>query len=464
MQFDVPEPALAEAGLELARRVRAAGGRALLVGGSVRDALLGLPVTDLDFEVYGLAPERLQATLEEAFELDLVGRSFGVLKVRHLAIDVALPRRESKRGPGHRGFTVASDPHLPFPDAAARRDFTINAMGFDPLDDELLDPWNGRRDVEAGVLRHVSPAFSEDPLRVLRAMQLAARFDFQVAAETVTLCRSIEPEGLARERIFEEWKKLLVRGRAISRGLRFLRACGWLRHYPELVALVHCPQDPQWHPEGDVWIHTLHVLDAFARQRTGDPREDLVIGLACLCHDLGKPATTHFVDGRWRSPNHEAEGEAPTRSLLAGMTEQRDLVEAIVPLVREHLKPIQLYQAGSGPAAVRRLARRVGRIDRLVRVCRADQAGRPPLPGDFPAGDWLLEKAAELRLEAEAPQPIVLGRHLIELGLEPGPHFGSILEACFEAQLDGAFEDVERGVRFARRVIAERESDRADSA
>ncbi|MEM8933172.1 MAG: HD domain-containing protein, partial [Acidobacteriota bacterium] len=317
------------------------------------------------------------------------------------------------------------------------------------------DPWNGRRDLESGILRHVSPAFAEDPLRVLRGMQLAARFGFDGAPETLALCRSIEPEGLARERIFDEWKKLILAGRQISRGMRFLRASGWLVHFPELAALVHCPQDPEWHPEGDVWTHTAHVLDAFAEHRLGDATEDLVVGLACLCHDFGKPATTHFVDGRWRSPNHEAIGDPPTRAFLGRMTDQRDLIEAIVPLVREHLKPIQLYAAGSGPAAIRRLARRVGRIDRLVRVCRADHAGRPPLSGDFPAGDWLLDRATTLRLEAEAPKPIVQGRHLIELGLKPGRHFGPILEACFEAQLDGAFDDLDRGLHHAARILAE---------
>ena len=434
--------------------IRRAGGRALLVGGSVRDSLLSKPIKDLDLEVFGLDPERLVTTLESRFELDLVGRSFGVVKIKRLPIDVALPRRESKRGLGHKGFEVMSDPDLSFEAAAARRDFTINAMGLDPLTGELLDPWGGRQDLTDRILRHVSEAFSEDPLRVLRGMQFVARFELDAHPSTVAACRSVEPEGLPKERIFDEWRKLILTGHKISSGLAFLRRSGWIRYFPEIDKLVHCPQDPEWHPEGDVFTHTGHVLDAFARERTATPAEDLVVGLACLCHDFAKPDTTAFTDGRWRSPGHEEAGEVPTRSFLGRMTDQQKLIDEVVPLVREHLKPMMLYKAGAKPPAVRRLARRVGRIDRLIRVCRADHGGRPPLPFDgFPAGVWLAEQAAALKLEAEAPKPILQGRHLIALGRRPGPDFGSVLQACFEAQLDGEFEDVEGGLRMARRIL-----------
>jgi tRNA nucleotidyltransferase (CCA-adding enzyme) len=342
-------------------------------------------------------------------------------------------------------------------EALARRDFTVNSIALEPETGRLIDPYSGVRDLQARTLRHTSAQFSEDPLRVLRAMQFAARFDFEVAPETVALCRTIEPEGLARERIFEEWRKLMLRGVRSSRGLQFLRASGWVRYFPELEALIGCEQEPEWHPEGDVWTHTLHCMDAFGRERTGDPVEDLIVGFGVLCHDLGKPATTRFDNGRLRSHGHEAAGEAPTRSFLARLTNEADLVEAVVPLVVHHLRPVELYEANAGDSAVRRLAHRVQRIDRLVRVARADQAGRPPRPFDgFPAGDWLLERAREHKIESSAPQPLVMGRHLIELGLSPGVQFGELLETCYQAQLDGKFATREEGLQFVRRLLKER--------
>ncbi len=459
MEMRIEDPELHRAREVICREVAAAGGRALLVGGSVRDALLGEAAYDLDFEVFGLEPEALKSLLGRHFDLDLVGQSFGVLKIRHLAIDVSIPRRESKRGLGHKGFEIHSEPTLTLAEAAERRDFTINAMAFDPLSGELLDPFGGCRDLQARTLRHVSEKFAEDPLRVLRGMHFAARFGLDPDPETLALCRRIEPEGLARERVFEEWRKLILLGREIGKGLGFLRATGWVGYSPELEALIDCPQDPEWHPEGDVWIHTCHVMDAFARERIGDPWEDLVVGFGALCHDLGKPATTiHDEDGRIRSKGHEEEGEAPTRAFLGRMTHQSQLVDEVVPLVREHLKPIMLHKAGAGPSAIRRLARRVGRIDRLVRVARADHGGRPPLPfDDFPSGEWLLEQARALEVADHKPVPIVMGRHLIELGQKPGPHFKDLLEACLDAQLDGVFADLEGGVEFARELLATRD-------
>ena len=263
-------------------------------------------------------------------------------------------------------------------------------------------------------------------------------------------------EGLAAERIFEEWEKLILRGRTPSRGLGFLHECGWIRHFPELEALAGCPQDEEWHPEGDVWTHTLWVMDAFANERIDDEWEDLVVGFACLCHDLGKPHTTTFDDdGRIRTLGHEKSGVEPTRNLLGRMTNQATLIEAVESLVTRHMRPTDLFKSEASDAAVRRLARRVGRIDRLVRVARADQQGRAgDRSAEFPAGDWLLERAASLDVVDSGPKPIVKGRHLIEFGLDPGPHFGPILDACFEAQLDGVFSALEDGRDFAERLIS----------
>jgi tRNA nucleotidyltransferase (CCA-adding enzyme) len=434
-------------------RVRAAGGRAFLVGGSVRDALLRLPVVDLDLEVFGVEPRRLRSLLEQEWRVDEVGESFAVLKLRHQPIDVSLPRRERKTGAGHRDFEVAADPSMSITEAARRRDFTLNAMSIDLATGELEDPFGGRADLERRLLRHTSDRFAEDPLRVLRGMQLMARFGLGAAPETIDVCRSIPFEGLAPERVFDEWRKLLLKGRRISLGLDFLRDTEWVRHFPELADLIGCPQDPQWHPEGDVWTHTLHVMDAFAGQPREDPWEDLVVGFACLCHDFGKPSTTTREDGRIRSLGHESAGEPPTRSFLERMTRQTALTEEVVPLVRHHLKPRQLFDAKASDAAVRRLADKVGRIDRLARVARADAGGRPPLPPDDEAASWILERARALELEDRRPARLVLGRHLIERGLSPGPGFGPILDRCFEAQLDGVFTDLEGGLEYVDRLL-----------
>jgi tRNA nucleotidyltransferase (CCA-adding enzyme) len=451
VQMDDPEHW--KQGRDVCETVRAAGGRALLVGGCVRDCAVGLSATDLDIEVYGIPPARLVQLLSERFAIDLVGRAFGVIKIRGVPIDVSIPRSSSKGGRGPEEFETLSDPDMTPEEAAGRRDFTINAIALDPLAGEVIDPFRGLEDLEAGILRHTTEKFAEDPLRVLRGMQLAARFDLEVAAETIAQCRKIEPGSLARERIFEEWKKFVRRSRRPSRGLGLLRDCGWIRHFPELLALIGCEQDPEWHPEGDVWIHTLHCMDSFAAERSGDDRGDLVVGLAVLCHDFGKPTTTAKEEsGRITTKRHERAGEARTRSFLGRMTNEHGLIDEVAALVGAHLAPLQLFEARSGDAAVRRLARRVGRIDRLVRVARADHAGRPPRESRrFAAGDWLLERARARDVEAAAPEHIVTGRDLIQLGLSSGPQLGSILEACYAAQLEGTFSTLEEGLEYARR-------------
>jgi tRNA nucleotidyltransferase (CCA-adding enzyme) len=288
-------------------------------------------------------------------------------------------------------------------------------------------------------------------------MQLCARFELEPAPQTLALCRSLSPAGLPAERIFGEWRKLLLRGQRISRGLAFLRASDWLRHYPELAALPGCPQDPEWHPEGDVWVHTLHCLDAFAAARSGDEREDLLVGLAVLCHDLGKPATTRREpDGRITSRRHERVGEELTRRLLERMTREAVLLREVPRLVAAHLAPMQLHRSRAGDAAVRRLARRVGSIERLLRVASADFAGRPPKPAaPFEAGDWLRARARALAVAESAPAPLLRGRDLLALGLAPGPHIGRILDACFEAQLAGRVTSHARALALAQQLARE---------
>jgi len=451
--FETLPPELREHCARIAVAVRKAGGRAFMVGGAVRDVLLGLPVKDADIEVFGVGADALRGLLRRDYHVIEVGASFCVFKLRGLEIDVSLPRREAKSGQGHKGFTVEGDPAMSIDEAALRRDFTINAIYRDLVSGELIDSLGGLRDLETRTLRHCGPRFAEDPLRVLRAMQFIARFSLSPAPETLDICRSMTMEDLPAERLFEEWRKLLLKGRDMSAGLGFLKNVGWLCYFPELEALVGCEQDPGWHPEGDAWTHTLHCLSALPDLRTGDEEEDLVVGLAVLCHDMGKPASTFTdKDGRIRAFGHDLAGEAPARSFLARLTRQKQLVEDVVSLVKAHMQPAMLYKGNAGMGAIRRLAMRT-RIDRLALVARADMRGTPPKPHDEIPCDWLLEKAAQLSVQTQAPHPIIQGRHLMKLGLQPGPDFAPILHKLFEAQLDGGFCDESGGLEMARRLI-----------
>ena len=459
LDLSAVKPDLLEAVKRVSGLVREVGGRALMVGGAVRDLLLGeKDVKDIDLEVFGVEPERLQRVLGRSFPFDPCGVSFGVLKLQRFAIDVSLPRRESKRGIGHKGFLIDSDPNLSVPEAASRRDFTVNAIYYDPIDERLEDPYGGIADLKARVLRHVSEKFVEDPLRVLRGMQFIARFDLHPAPETVAMCRTVTMEDLPPERLFEEWGKLLKKGRQIGHGLAFLRETGWVKYFPELERLIGCRQDPKWHPEGDVWNHTCLCLDAFARRRTGDPDEDLIVGLAVLCHDFGKPATTCWLRGHLRSLGHDEAGVEPTLSFLRRLTNEERILKEVPPLVQCHMQPFSLWRAHAGDSAVRRLAMKVVRIDRLLRVARADDEGRPPeMSGGTSGGEdiqWLAAAAERLRVAAAAPKPILQGRDLIAMGYKPSPQFGTWLKECFEAQLDGKFSDLDGAIAYFRHRCA----------
>jgi tRNA nucleotidyltransferase (CCA-adding enzyme) len=454
MQLQYADEKLKQAVLRICRDVDEAGGIAYAVGGCVRDTALGLPAKDIDIEVLHVQPPDLLALLQRDFHINLVGQAFGVIKIGNLPIDVAIPRRESKAGLGHRGFNIMSDPELPHKEAAARRDFTINAIALNPLNGQVIDPFHGIDDIQRRILRHTTEKFAEDPLRVLRAMQFAARFEMTVAPETIELCSRIEPEGLPCERIFEEWRKLLLLGKHPSRGLTFLRDCNWIRYYPELQALIDCPQDPKWHPEGDVWNHTLQCLDAFAAERINVPEEDLIVGFAVLCHDFGKPAVTRTDDtGKIIAYGHEKAGIKPALSFLRRMTNQARMIDDIITLITHHMQPLQLQNNHAGNNAIRRLARKVKRIDRLIRVDRADRLGRGQETIEPLNEHWLLQRAQKLGIDAQPPAPIIQGRHLQQYRLTPGPQFGAILNACYEAQLEGAFTDEASGTLYLEHYL-----------
>jgi tRNA nucleotidyltransferase (CCA-adding enzyme) len=453
---------------ELSRRVEESGGRAMLVGGCVRDELMGVEPKDWDLEVYGIQPAKLRAVLDTFGEVNVVGEAFTVYKIG-TDLDVSLPRRERKVGKGHRGFVVEGDPDMSFEEASRRRDFTINAVLKDPLTGEIVDCFDGRDDIDKKIIRHVSSeTFAEDSLRVLRAAQFAARFEFDIAPETVAICKTIDVTDLPRERIWGEFEKLLLRSKRPSIGLRLLFEFGVVDQlFPELKSLIGVPQEPEWHPEGDVDVHTLMVADE-ARKLIGDlPYEKQVaVMLGAVAHDFGKPPTTQFFDGRWRSHSHDEAGIEPTISFLDKLGIHTlngfDVRNQVVQLVRYHLKPGEFYKAESknpvGDGAFRRLARKV-EPDLLYRVAKADSLGRNPdwLPPEKRFGseaqDWFIKKVRELDIEKKAPEPILMGRHLIEMGLRPSPQFKKILDAVYEMQLDGKVTDLARAIAEAKKII-----------
>jgi tRNA nucleotidyltransferase (CCA-adding enzyme) len=444
---------------DIAAAARAAGGHALVVGGFVRDRLLGLTSKDLDLEVFGLEPDALIALLARLGRVEPVGQSFPVFKIG--AIDVALPRRESKTGRGHKGFTVVGDPDMSFEEAVRRRDFTINAIGWDPLNDEYIDPCGGHTDLAHRVLKVVDPErFADDSLRVLRAMQFAARFDLTLEPESANICRAIPLDDLPAERVWGEVEKLLLLARHPSIGLALGLDLGVVaRLFPELLALVGCQQEPQWHPEGDVWVHTLMVVDE-ARGAIDDlgRAQQAIVMLGAVCHDFGKPATTRVIDGRIRSLGHEEAGVEPARSLLDRLNVNSmdgvDVRGQVLGIVAHHLNPGAWHKSptGVGDGAFRRLAAKVD-MELLARVARADCRGRGG-GFDCSAMDWFVERARRLGVEHEAPAPLVMGRHLLALGVAPGPRMGEILKAIYEHQLDGTVTTEEEGIAAASAMIA----------
>lgn len=398
----------------------------VIVGGYVRDALLGYTSKDIDIEVYNVTNiEALKTLLEPFGSVNLVGKSFGVLKmaIDGYDIDFALPRTESKKEPGHRGFDVTLSGQLDFATAAMRRDFTVNAMGFDINASYLLDPYKGQDDLKARRLRCVNKkTFVEDPLRVLRAVQMAARFELECDDALILLCRKMVKEGmleeLPKERIFEEFRKLLLKAKRPSVGMRLMVRIDLLGTFPELSNLYNSRA-----LDNDAWERTLKSLDIMASMRHGDDKNALALMLAVLCHAF-------------------AEDEEPVRHFLSRLSDDKELSERVLKLVNHQGVPLRYYQQDADNGKIRRIALAVP-LEPLVDVAKAVYLGQTACDngeGEFLAGDWLLHRAKEANATAEALRPILQGRDLIAEGYTPSPEFKAILDRAYEAQLDGLFD------------------------
>ncbi|RXK13163.1 polynucleotide adenylyltransferase [Halarcobacter mediterraneus] len=425
----------------------------ILVGGCVRDSLLNIPNKDFDIELFNCNNlDTVQKILEKFGSVKQVGKSFGVLilDTGTYHFDFALARVEKKTGNGHKDFEVTVDSNLTFEEASLRRDFTINSIGYDYFEDNYLDPNEGLKDLENRTLRHIKDeTFIEDPLRVYRAVQFISRFNLTIDKKTFSLCKQLveddELKYLPKERVYEEFKKLFLKSKKPSMGFNLLKDLGVLEYFPELKVLVGCIQDKEYHPEGDVWVHTLMTLDEMAKYKTGNEYRDLYLFYALLCHDLGKPFCTEVTnEGRVTSHKHEALGVEPTINFLSRLTDEKKFIEKVVPLVKNHLTPFQLYKAESSLKAVKRLSLKCS-IEDLCIVCLADCKGRtiPDKDKCDKAISWVLEKARELNISDEGLKPLVQGRDLISLGMKPSKEFKDILDYALNLQIDESLEKEE---------------------
>jgi tRNA nucleotidyltransferase (CCA-adding enzyme) len=422
----------------------------LVVGGFVRDFVMNVPSKDVDIEVYGMDIDTIHSILSAyGFQLDMVGKAFGVIKVDN-EIDISVPRRDNKMGIGHKGFAVQTDPNMEPTEAASRRDFTINSL-FMHNNGVVLDPFHGMQHIKDKKLVATSEAFIEDPLRVLRGMQFAARFNMQLDPQTAAMCQGMlkDFDTLPRERIWEEWKKFALKGQHAVAGFNALIDSGWMVKFPEIQDMLDVQQDPEWHPEGNVGIHTFLVVQEAINIANRDQLDDdtrLMLFFAALCHDMGKPATTRHEGGRWRAKGHCEAGMGPAMTFLHRIGAPLWLGEHIKPLIMEHL----VHAAGSPTdRAVRRLAKRVApsTIQMLSLLIEADHSGRPPLPKGNPFTAWT-DMAKSLNVNSDQPIPILRGRDLIAIGEKPGRQLGIDLENAFQAQLDGEFNDEDSAMRW----------------
>lgn len=421
--------------LKFARAVANAGGRALVVGGFVRDCWFGRPTRDIDIEVYGLPAAELEALTTRIVSSRPVGKDFGILKAGPL--DISLPRRD--RTPGHDGFQ-SGDPDLSLKEASWRRDFTVNAMAWDPLTHEVFDPWQGMEALQRGVLEPVSEeTFVEDPLRALRAIQFVARYPLELGPRARALCAALAPvlPTLPRERIFEELKKLLLKGRRLSWALEAGRSTGVITSLiPELARAL---QDPLIGQALAISQSTL----------PDDEREALAVQLAIFLHPLvGKLA---LARDQMQPMSDPPTGLEQIALVLGRFTSDKRLRATTFSILLNLDAPLQLYSFNQTDAAVRRLSTQVS-IDLLERSARAlALAGESTLEiqKGWGPGAWLRSRAVVLGVLNFPPPPLIQGRDLTGLGLPPGPRMGRILRALYEVQLDGVISIREEGLQLA---------------
>ncbi|MBQ7821690.1 MAG: HD domain-containing protein [Clostridia bacterium] len=423
---------------KIARAVNDAGGCAYYVGGCVRDKLLGIPSGDLDIEVHGITPDTLDGILDQIGHTREVGLSFGIWSLDDSDIDIAMPRLEEATGRGHRDFKTHVDPYLGTEKASRRRDFTVNAIMENVLTHELVDHYGGQTDLKNGILRHVNDeSFAEDPLRVLRGAGFAARFGFTVADETLELFRCMQLEKLSCERVFGELAKALLKADKPSVFFDVLKQTGQLdTWFPEIKALIGVPQSPIYHAEGDVYNHTMLVLDEAAKLRLKAKRP-LYFMLSALCHDLGKTVTTAELDGKIHAFGHETEGLSLIKKFLHRLTNESDLRKYVLNMTKLHMRPNMLVKQNAGKKSYNRMFDESIEAHDLLLLAKADFYGSVSNEKEpYESTEERLHSALDEFHELMS-RPYVAGADLIDAGLTPGEDFKRLLDHAHKLRLAG---------------------------
>ena len=424
----------------IAEAVKREGGRSFYVGGIVRDHILGRENKDVDIEIHGITPQKLLDLLTPLGEVTKTGMSFGVFGLKSYEIDIAMPRKEKALGRGHKDFEIDVDPFIGYEKAAMRRDFTLNAMMEDVLTGEILDFFGGQEDIRNHLIRHVNDVtFQEDALRILRAAQFAARFRFRIAEETTELCRSMSLEEIVPERILEELNKALMKSGKPSIFFEELRRMGQLLFwFPEVEALIDIPQNPQRHPEGDVWTHTMMVLDEAARLRA-DAVYPVGFMMAALAHDFGKPETTVINGEKIQSIGHEVKGIETAKRFLSRISNENRLQRYVLNMVELHMRPNMLAAQKAGKKATARMFDRSVCPEDLLLLAKADHFGKGTAEPYEATEAFLRERLSQYR--ELMSRPFVQGRDLVEAGFEPGPEYTKALQYAHKMRLAGVPKD-----------------------
>lgn len=427
----------AEMALKLAEEIDKKGGNAYYVGGFVRDSVLGKESKDIDIEIHGITNDTLIEILDSLGHRMIIGESFGVYALKGYSIDIAFPRKERQTGNKHTDFEISLDPFIGTYKACMRRDFTINSMMKNVLTGEIIDHFGGLEDLKQGIIRHTNvETFKEDPLRVLRGCQFASRFGFKIHDDTIKLCSELDLSTLSKERVFAELQKALLKSDKPSVFFEYLREMNQLKtFFPELENLIDVVQNKKYHGEGDVWNHTMMVLDECAKLREKVNNKTGFM-LSALTHDFGKAVCTEIrEDGKIISYGHEIQGIPLVKTFLSRITNEKSLIQYVTNMTKLHMRPNALADLNAKTKSTNRLFDESCDPLDLVYLSIGDNYGRISEDGIIDHSPYLFEK---LNIYEEMMKlPYVSGEDLINMGLKPGKDFSLYLEYAHKLRLNG---------------------------